>query len=92
MECPPGRIDLRARRRDGAKGAAFEPQIAVGSKHKDSLAERLERLHTLIQQEVDQKQLAGAVTILARHGKIVDFEGFFDTATVLRTLHLQPRG
>ena len=27
-----------------------------------------------------------------RHGKIVDFEGTFDTATVLRTLQLQPRG
>jgi ketosteroid isomerase-like protein len=26
-----------------------------------------------------------------RDGKIVDFEGFFDTATVLRTLQLQPR-
>ena len=27
-----------------------------------------------------------------RDGKIVDFEGLFDTATVLRTLQLQPRG
>jgi hypothetical protein len=27
-----------------------------------------------------------------RNGKIVDFEGSFDTATVLRTLHLRPRG
>lgn len=27
-----------------------------------------------------------------RDGKIVDFEGSFDTATVLRTLHLQARG
>ena len=27
-----------------------------------------------------------------RDGKIVDFEGVFDTATVLRTLQLQPRG
>jgi CubicO group peptidase (beta-lactamase class C family) len=36
-------------------------------------AERLERLHTLIQETVDKKELAGAVTILARHGKIVDY-------------------
>lgn len=35
-------------------------------------SERLERLHTLIQDEVDHKQLAGAITILARHGKIID--------------------
>jgi CubicO group peptidase (beta-lactamase class C family) len=34
---------------------------------------RLERLHALIQGEIDRKQLAGAVTILARHGKIVEY-------------------
>ncbi len=34
---------------------------------------RLERLHALMQQTVDQKQLAGVVTILARHGKVVDY-------------------
>ncbi len=36
-------------------------------------SQRLERLHALIQGEIDQKQLAGAVTILARHGKIVEY-------------------
>src|SRR6185437_11626476 len=36
-------------------------------------SERLENLHKLIQDEIDQKQLAGAITILARHGKIVDY-------------------
>jgi CubicO group peptidase (beta-lactamase class C family) len=39
-------------------------------------SERLERLHALIQQEVDQKQLAGAITILARHGKIIDYRTY----------------
>jgi CubicO group peptidase (beta-lactamase class C family) len=39
-------------------------------------SERLERLHDLIQQEVSSKQLAGAVTILARHGKIVDYRTY----------------
>ncbi|MGA7294858.1 MAG: serine hydrolase domain-containing protein [Terriglobales bacterium] len=39
-------------------------------------SQRLERLHALIQQEIDQKQLAGAVTILARHGKIVDYRTY----------------
>ena len=38
--------------------------------------ERLERLHSLIQGEIDQKQLAGAVTILARHGKIIDYRTY----------------
>ena len=35
-------------------------------------SERLERLHAAMQREVDQKQLAGIVTILARHGKVVE--------------------
>jgi CubicO group peptidase (beta-lactamase class C family) len=46
-------------------------------------SERLENLHALIQHEVDQKQLAGAITLLARHGKIVDYRtyGMKDLAT-----------
>lgn len=36
-------------------------------------SERLQRLHQLIQEEVDKKELAGAVTILARHSKVVDY-------------------
>jgi CubicO group peptidase (beta-lactamase class C family) len=45
-------------------------------------SERLERLHALMQQTVDQKQIAGIVTILARHGKIVDYRtyGYRDLA------------
>ena len=41
-------------------------------------SERLERLHALMQQTVDQKQIAGIVTILARHGKIVDYRTYGD--------------
>ena len=37
---------------------------------------RLEHLHALIQDEIDRKELAGAVTILARHGKVVDFRAY----------------
>ena len=46
-------------------------------------AERLERLHSLMQQAVDQKQVAGVVTILARHGKVVDYRtyGYRDMAS-----------
>ncbi|HEY2470893.1 MAG TPA: serine hydrolase domain-containing protein [Terracidiphilus sp.] len=39
-------------------------------------SERLERLHTLIQDEIDKKQLGGAVTILARHGKVVEYRTY----------------
>jgi CubicO group peptidase (beta-lactamase class C family) len=38
--------------------------------------ERLERLHAAIQEEIDQKHLAGAITLLARHGKIVDYRTY----------------
>jgi CubicO group peptidase (beta-lactamase class C family) len=36
-------------------------------------ADRLERLHGLMQTVVDSKQLPGAVTLLARHGKVIDY-------------------
>jgi CubicO group peptidase (beta-lactamase class C family) len=39
-------------------------------------SEGLERLHQFMQQAVDQKQVAGIVTILARHGKIVDYSAY----------------
>jgi CubicO group peptidase (beta-lactamase class C family) len=39
-------------------------------------SERLENLHTAVQQYVDIKQLPGAVTILARHGKVVDYRAY----------------
>jgi CubicO group peptidase (beta-lactamase class C family) len=39
-------------------------------------SERLERLHAAIQAEVDKKQVAGAVTLLARHGKIVEYRTY----------------
>ena len=51
-------------------GAMVKPEAAGFS------SERLERLHALIQDEVDHKQLAGAITILARHGKIVDYRTY----------------
>ena len=39
-------------------------------------SERLENLHAVIQDEIDHKQLAGAVTLLARHGKIIDYRTY----------------
>ncbi len=39
-------------------------------------SERLERLHALMEQAVDKKEVAGAVTLLARHGKIVDYRTY----------------
>ncbi len=39
-------------------------------------SQRLERLHILLQQFIDQKQIAGMVTILARHGKVTDYRTY----------------
>lgn len=39
-------------------------------------SERLEQLHDLMQRTVDEKQIAGVVTILARHGKVVDYRAY----------------
>ncbi len=39
-------------------------------------SQRLDRLHSLMQQSVDRKQVAGVVTLLARHGKIVDYRAY----------------
>jgi CubicO group peptidase (beta-lactamase class C family) len=39
-------------------------------------SERLERLHVLMQDAVDHQQVAGVVTLLARHGKVVDYRTY----------------
>jgi len=64
----------------GASGTAQTPRAAEWSIVKPESvgfsSERLNRLHELIQGEVDRKDLVGAVTILARHGKIVDYRTY----------------
>ena len=52
------------------KGEAVKPE-SVGFS-----SERLETLHALMQQAVDRKQVSGAVTILARHGKVIDYRSY----------------
>jgi CubicO group peptidase (beta-lactamase class C family) len=63
------------------------PQIDMTPVKPESVgfsSERLERLHSFVQEVVDKKELSGAVTILARHGKIVDYRtyGVRDFASV----------
>ena len=51
--------------------------LAVGSPESVGFSsQRLENLHALMQQTVDRKQIAGIVTILARHGKVVDYRAY----------------
>jgi CubicO group peptidase (beta-lactamase class C family) len=52
-------------------GAALASPESVGFS-----SERLENLHALMQRAVDDKKIAGIVTILARHGKIVDYRSY----------------
>src|SRR5579862_6594604 len=37
-------------------------------------SERLERITAKVQQSIDDKRIAGAVTLVARHGKVVFFK------------------
>jgi CubicO group peptidase (beta-lactamase class C family) len=39
-------------------------------------SQRLEHLHALMQEVVDKKQMPGVVTILARHGKVIDYRAY----------------
>jgi CubicO group peptidase (beta-lactamase class C family) len=64
-----------------AQQAAAKASAPAGATAKpESLgfsSERLERLHAAIQQEIDQKKtMAGAVTLLSRHGKVVDLRAY----------------
>lgn len=68
----PGVNRVRARQAAG-------PKLDMSPVKPESVgfsSERLERLHALMQQVVDDKQISGIVTILARHGKIVDYRAY----------------
>jgi hypothetical protein len=64
---------------DSGSAPAPAPKIDMTPVKPESVGfspDRLDRLHAAIQEEIDQKHLAGAVTILARHGKIVDYRTY----------------
>ena len=59
-----------------AKGSAPADAVLTKPEAVGFSSERLENLHHLIQDEIDKKQLVGAITILARHGKIIDYRTY----------------
>jgi CubicO group peptidase (beta-lactamase class C family) len=62
-----------------AQQAASKSSDAAATAKPESLgfsSARLERLHAQMQAEVDQKQLAGVVTLLARHGKVAELRAY----------------
>ncbi len=74
---------VNAAKKAAAKAAAPGEMAVVSPESEGYSTERLENLHRLIQDQIDQKQLAGAITILARHGHVVDYRtyGYKDLAT-----------
>jgi len=59
-----------------AQGVPAKPSDIVVTKPESVgfSSERLARLHANMHKEVDEKRLAGVVTLVARHGKIVDVD------------------
>src|SRR5580698_562251 len=64
----------------GAERTATIDMNVVKPEAEGFSSERLENFHALMQGTVDRKELPGAVTILARHGKVIDYRvyGFKD--------------
>jgi CubicO group peptidase (beta-lactamase class C family) len=60
-----------------ATGAFADPPLPVASPQSQGFApDRLERLHARLQEFVDQGRYSGMVLLLARNGKIVDWQTF----------------
>ncbi|HXM16280.1 MAG TPA: serine hydrolase domain-containing protein [Candidatus Eremiobacteraceae bacterium] len=60
----------------GAERTATIDMNVVKPEAEGFSSERLENFHALMQGVVDRKELPGAVTILARHGKVIDYRVF----------------
>jgi CubicO group peptidase (beta-lactamase class C family) len=59
----------------GANERAAESDLAVVKAESVGMStQRLQRIHTYIQGYMDRNEIAGAVTLVARHGKIVHFD------------------
>jgi len=82
------------------QAVAKSPALAAAKPESVGFSsERLARLHAAIQQEIEQKKtMAGAVTLLARHGKVVDLQAYgkkdlasgapMTTATIFRVFSM----
>jgi CubicO group peptidase (beta-lactamase class C family) len=69
-------IALHAQEQGAKKPAHTLDMTVVKPESVGFSSERLERLHALMQEAVDKKLQAGMVTILARHGKVVDYRAY----------------
>ena len=78
-----GAVNLKAAKKTATKVVSPDEMVVVSPESEGFSSERLENLHRLIQGEIDEKRLVGAITILARHGHVVDYRtyGLKDLAT-----------
>ena len=53
-----------------------DPFVETKPERVGMSAERLERLDTAVQGYIDREEIAGAVTLIARHGKIAHFKAY----------------
>lgn len=83
IACVMASMSMAVLARNAHPGAADSTLTSATPESVGFSGARLEQLHALIQDEIDRKELAGAVTILARHGKVVDYRtyGARDAAT-----------
>src|SRR5437763_2593779 len=67
----------------GAFGAKAETPRAAKPEDVGISSERLQRIHSLMQRNIDAGNFSGAVTLVARDGKIAHFEaqGLMDIET-----------
>src|SRR5580693_924231 len=73
LACGAARV---AAQQGAGNGPASVDMTVVKPESLGFSSERLERLHALMQEVVDAKQLPGAVTLLARHGQVVDYRTY----------------
>lgn len=77
--CVAGSLALHGVAQKNSPSAAITHSLDMSLHSPESVgfsSERLEHLHALIQKAVDDKQIAGSVTILARHGKVIDYRAY----------------
>ncbi|HET7103242.1 MAG TPA: serine hydrolase domain-containing protein [Terracidiphilus sp.] len=68
---------LMAQKAPSRAAASHALNLTVVSPESEGFSTaRLENLHAIMQHVVDTKQIPGVVTILARHGKVVDYRAY----------------
>jgi CubicO group peptidase (beta-lactamase class C family) len=75
----PGATRVRGQTESATAGSRRRATLDLSLSKPESVgfsSERLDRLHALMQSVVDQKQIPGGVTILARQGKVIDYRAY----------------